>query len=56
MNGTPLMNDTPKKQRDRASLCRRKQRARQAKLEQEIEAFFRSAGVKHVDLSEMFQR
>ena len=48
MNGTPQIQD-------RISLRRRKQRARQARLEQEIAAFFQSAGVKSVDLSEMFQ-
>ena len=60
MNGTPLMNRTPmngisKKQCDRASLRRRKWQAYQAKLEGEIAVFFRAAGVKSVDLSEMFE-
>ncbi len=48
------MNGIPQPQ-NCASLRRRKWQAKQSKLEQEIAAFFRAAGVKSVDLSEMFQ-
>ena len=61
MNGTPVMhrnpqmNGTPEQKRDRAPRRRRQWQAHQAKLEREIETFFRAAGVKNVDLSEMFE-
>ena len=51
--GTPSINGKP--QCDRAFRRRQKWQAHQAKLEQEIAAFFRAAGVKNVDLSEMFE-
>lgn len=46
---------TPHSQRDRVDARRRDRQAQQTRLEREIQSFFQQAGVRTVNLDEMFQ-